>query len=86
MLLAQVIVPLSLSGDFTYIVPDHLANTLQNGMRVEVQFGAKRVYAGIVKHLYNGEIPANLTLKTISNILDDRPIVPPNALRLWQWV
>ena len=37
-LYAQVILPLPLAGNFTYIVPEHLHDKVRSGLRVAVQF------------------------------------------------
>ena len=50
-LYAQVIVPLPMENTFTYRVPATLADSISQGSRVIIQFGAKRFYTGIVTGL-----------------------------------
>lgn len=84
--MAHIILPLSVYAEYAYLVPPHLASQIKQGIRVEVQFGAKRVYAGVVKRVFEGEAPAHIRLKPISGILDEQAIVPPKQLQLWQWI
>ncbi len=85
-LYAQVILPLPLAGNFTYIVPQALHDTIRPGMRVAVQFGARRYYTGIVASLSPVAPQAGIKLKEISVCLDDKPIVTNMQLRFWEWM
>ncbi len=82
-LYAQVIVPLPLAGNFTYIVPEELHESIKAGMRVIVQFGQKRFYTGIVASLSPKAPQSAMALKEISLILDNDPIVTNLQLRFW---
>jgi primosomal protein N' (replication factor Y) len=82
---AKVILPLALSQEYSYEVPASLISLVERGKRVEVQFGQKRVYAGIVKEVYTGEPPAYL-VKPILSILDETPIVTHHQLLFWKWI
>lgn len=86
LLLATVILPLSVAANYTYYVPTALQAMVREGMRVEVQFGEKRMYAGVIQHLYEAAAPPNIKLKPIGTLLDEQAIVPPTQLRLWQWI
>ena len=52
-LFAEVILPLSLPKNYTYGIPKELESQVEIGKRVEIQFGKRRIYAGIVKRLSN---------------------------------
>lgn len=82
---ANVILPLALGNDYTYEVPKALQDQLVIGMRVEVQFGTKKIYAGVVKHLYEAEAP-KYKVKQIISVLDEAPILLPQQLQLWKWI
>ena len=82
---AQVILPLNLSGSFTYKVPDELLDEIQLGMRVLVQFGGKKIYTGIVWDLHQNE-PETFVPKDIINILDQKPILPVQQIEFWNWL
>jgi len=81
----EVVLPLNLPQTYTYVVPFEMVDALQPGMRVEVQLGRKRIYAGIAQKLHNIE-PLTYKVKPISSILDETPIVTPQQLQLWEWI
>ncbi|HRK26334.1 MAG TPA: primosomal protein N' [Chitinophagales bacterium] len=83
---AQVILPLALSGQYTYEVPPHLATLIMPGQRVEVQFGQKRMYAAIVTTIFTQTEQPDFAVKQILNILDEQPILPNTQLLFWQWI
>ena len=82
---ADVILPLPLPETFTYGVPPEWMNRLTPGIRVVVQFGQQKVYAGIVFRCHDHP-PENYQVKPILDILDDAPVVTPRQFRLWQWI
>ncbi|QQS28498.1 MAG: primosomal protein N' [Sphingobacteriales bacterium] len=82
---AKVILPLSLSHDYSYEVPESLTETIAAGKRVEIQFGQKRVYAGIVKEIFTDDPPSYL-VKPILSVLDENPIVTQIQLNFWKWI
>src|SRR5438309_1007925 len=83
-LFAEVIIPLALPKNYTWAIPDHLKENIQQGSRVEVQLKNKK-YSGIVKLLHK-EKPASFDPKEILNVLDEQPLVYSNQLKLWQWM
>lgn len=85
-LYAQVILPLPLAGNFTYIVPEHLHDKVRSGLRVAVQFGPKRFYTGIVASVTPVAPPPGVKLKEIALCLDDKPVVTNMQLRFWEWM
>ncbi|MBK7881571.1 MAG: primosomal protein N' [Saprospiraceae bacterium] len=81
---AEIIVPLAAEGCFTYIVPEEFKDRIAIGKRVEVEFGKRKHYAGIVKSLplkTNWPNP-----KPILDILDEEPIVDKIQLDFWIWI
>lgn len=85
-LFAEVILPLPLPRNYTYAVPAAFEKLAAPGMRVEIQFGAKRIYSGIIKSLTNKKPDALIKLKPILNVLDLHPVVFQNQLKLWEWI
>ena len=82
---AEVILPFPLSGTFTYrLTPPQIKNA-QVGVRVIVPFGARKFYTGIIQRLHNEE-PQGVSIKDVCNVLDERPIVTPIQLQLWEWM
>ena len=84
-LYAEVIIPLALPKNYTWMVPVHLAGQIKEGCRVEVGLGKSKRYAGIVKRLHH-EKPGAFTPKEILNLLDSEPMVYTRQLQLWQWM
>nr|WP_314499671.1 primosomal protein N' [uncultured Chryseobacterium sp.] len=82
---AQIILPLNLKGSFTYKVPEEIESKIENGMRVLVPFGGKKIYTGIVFELHD-EAPENFVAKEVISILDDYPIVPSQQIKFWNWL
>lgn len=85
MIYVDVIVPLPLSGTFTYTVPNSLSEKISVGSRVIIQFGKKKYYTGIICNVYEKEL-VEPDLKEIVTLLDERPVVLPQQLKLWEWI
>lgn len=81
---ADIILPVPIAKLFTYSVPENMANMLNIGSRVVVQFGRKKSYSGIVKRLHN-EKPTYET-KPIEQVVDQTPIVVDKQLQMWDWM
>lgn len=84
-LFVTVVVPVALPKLYTYSVPLHLKHLVQVGVRVEVQFGKNKLYSALVYSLHH-EAPVKYAAKPILNVLDNRPIVTANQLKLWEWM
>ena len=81
---ADIILPLPLQDCFTYAVPTDMQSMLQVGCRVQVPFGQKKVYIGIVLRLHDTE-PVDYKVKAVMRMVDSYPVVTPRQLELWQW-
>ncbi|MDM1553308.1 MULTISPECIES: primosomal protein N' [Chryseobacterium] len=81
----QIVLPLNLKGSFTYKVPEELMSQIQIGMRVLVPFGGKKIYTGIVFELHDNA-PDNFVAKEVISILDEKPILPEEQIRFWNWI
>lgn len=84
-LFAELILPLALGHTFTYSIPEELRPMVQIGVRVEVNFGKKRHYAGIV-HSLKGHADKKKNIKDIIAVLDDQPVITPQQIEFWEWV
>ncbi len=82
---ADVVVPLNVTGYFTYRIPQELQGLVLPGQLVIVQFGQKRFYAGLVRQLHNEE-PVTYSAKSIQSIHEENPIVNEQQFRLWEWI
>lgn len=85
-LYADVILPLPLGDTFTYRVPPAFQPNMKVGVRVIVQFGAKKFYSALVYRLHNNLPTGNFDIKDIDAILDQEPIITPAQIILWEWM
>ncbi len=85
MTFAQVILPLNLKGTFTYKIPDALADEVEEGKRVLIPFGGKKIYTGIVQSLHSNA-PEGFIPKEIISVLDEVSLLPQEQLRFWEWL
>lgn len=81
----DVILPIPLEKQFTYVVTSAEANFLKAGMRVAVPFGKRKIYTALVLNIHQNA-PTAYEAKEIHQILDEQPIVNEFQLRLWQWM
>jgi primosomal protein N' (replication factor Y) len=83
----DVILPLPLEGTFTYALDDAQKGHCAVGMRVLVPFGQSKTYAAVVVRIHDEKpsLAAN-KIKTVLSLLDDRPVLLPQQLKLWQWI
>ena len=82
MLTANIILPFPLNDTYTYYVPQIMEEHICVGQRVIVSFGVKRFFTGIVYSL--GEVSNVADLKSIAEIIDNKPIVSQNQLLYWR--
>ena len=82
---ASIILPLAVAQKYTYEIPADLMETAEVGKRVEVQFGSKRIYAGLVKEIYQSE-PPEYRIKPILSVIDEESILKPMHFKLWDWM
>jgi len=82
---AEIIIPLSLPKNYTWMIPPSMESDVMIGMRVEVMLGANKRYAGIIKKLSDLK-PDGFNPKPIIDILDEEPIVYEHQLKLWEWM
>lgn len=82
---AEIIIPLSLPKNYTWAIPESLLESVKPGVRVEVNLGKNKKYAGIVKKILS-EKPAFIEAKDIIHVLDNEPVVLEPQLKLWEWM
>lgn len=83
---AQVLLPLPVEGEFSYKVPESMADRVHVGSRVVVQFGARRFYTGIVIAVSTIAPPPDVMVKDLTDVLDPEPIIRKPQLRFWEWM
>ena len=81
---ADVAFPISNFITFTYKVPQKIAQDVQIGSRVNVQFGPRKTQGIItalnIKSSFSGK------LKEIDGLVDDLPIMTQELWKLIQWM
>lgn len=84
-LFAHVLVPVPVPKAYTYRVPHDWNDWIHPGLRVAVQFGPKKIYAGIILELSDLP-PEGYQASYLLDVLDESPIVNHKQLQFWQWV
>ena len=82
---AEIIIPLALPKNYTWMIPTSMESDVMVGTRVEVMLGVNKRYAGIIKKLSPIK-PEGFQPKPIIDILDEAPIVYEHQLQLWEWM
>lgn len=85
MTFAEVLLPLPLSGTFTYSVPPDMLDRVKPGHRVIVPFGRSKFYTGIVEST-GLKAPEGYEVKPVALALDDKPVLRHPQLKLWHWI
>jgi primosomal protein N' (replication factor Y) len=83
---ADVILPLPLRDKFTYLVARGFEPNMKVGIRVVVQFGARKFFSALVFRLHDQPPEGDFELKEIDAILDQEPIVNQAQIIAWEWV
>ena len=81
---ADVIVPVPIPKLFTYRVPYELNDHVHPGQRAVIQFGKKKVYTGVIQGIHRNP-PKLYEAKYLLDVLDDRPSLFTQQLKLIEW-
>jgi primosomal protein N' (replication factor Y) len=84
-LFVEVVLPLSLSINYTYRVPFELNDQVAIGKRVVVQFGKHKIYTALIKNISN-QPPEVYEAKYIIDVIDDQPIIIAKQFEFWDWI
>jgi primosomal protein N' (replication factor Y) len=85
-LVATVVLSEEPYGPFDYLVPDALRGRVEAGQRLRVPLGrGDRLVVGYCVQLGNPQ-PHRGRLKEVRALVDQRPLVRPNMLRLTRWM
>ena len=82
---AELILPFPLYKTFRYKIPPEFQPDVDIGKRVLVQFGKKKIYTGVVLELHHQE-PETYKAKDILDVLDEKAVVLPVQIELWNWI
>lgn len=85
-LFADVILPLPFDRYFTYSVAPADEKKVRRGSRVVVPFGRSKSYTAIVAALHADKPKSDFTIKEVTAVLDDHPILVPQQMKFWQWI
>jgi primosomal protein N' len=82
-MIARVSLEIALRKEFDYLIPPGLAGQVEVGTRVQVPFGARKIF-GTVTAL--AEESAHANLKPILKIIGVQSLVTPKVLKLARWI
>ncbi len=82
---AEIILPLPIGGSYTYEIPQALSSIICVGQMVEVPFGKRKLYGGIVYSL-SDSVETTYKLKSILSIIHQKPLVSQINLNFWTWI
>jgi primosomal protein N' (replication factor Y) len=86
-IVAEVILPLAVKSNFSYLAEKEQLPHLAVGKRVLVNFGRNKIYTGVIRRTYEELDPAILNkLKPIEEILDEHPVLYDEQLKLFEWM
>lgn len=85
--IAEVILPLAVRSNFSYLIPPEMQAEAQVGKRVLVPFGKNKIYTGIIREV-SVVAPGVETygLKTVEEVLDTQPLLAKSHLDLFDWI
>jgi primosomal protein N' (replication factor Y) len=84
-LFADIILPLAVRGRFTYRIPDNIEAEIRPGVIVNVQFGGRKLYSGIVCRVHDDQ-PDFKNVKPVIKVISGTPLINESQLKLWQWI
>jgi len=82
-MIARVSLEIALRKEFDYAIPPGLAGQIEVGARVQVPFGARKIY-GTVTAL--AEESAHANLKPVLKVIGAQTLVTPKILKLARWI
>ena len=73
------------NGDRVSDIGYRVSDAMLIGCRVLVPLGKKSVI-GIIYREHEGELPANVKVRDVLQIVDEAPIVTAEQIKLWEWL
>jgi len=83
MIFCDVSLPVPLDQSFTYRMPETLRHRVQQGSRVLVPFGSRKL-TGIVLNLHDD--PPEGVVKEVLRLVDEEPVLQPELISLGRWI
>ncbi|MFC0877002.1 primosomal protein N' [Saccharicrinis sp. FJH2] len=81
--IVDVLIPVPVNEPFSYLISEKPDNLI--GCRVIVPFGKRKHITGIIIGIKT-ENETNYTLKEVTELLDELPVISLNDLKFWQWI
>ena len=81
--IVDVLIPVPVNEPFSYLISEHPEKML--GCRVVVPFGKRKHITGIIIGIKEKN-DTEYTLKEVTEILDDKPVVSSTDLKFWRWI
>jgi primosomal protein N' (replication factor Y) len=78
----QIALPIKIDQLYTYRTPE----VLEKGCRVLVSFQFRVLTGFVWQKISETELPKGISIKKISHIVDYNPILPPDLLKLAEWM
>ena len=85
-LVATVVFVGGAPGEFDYLVPDDLAESIQPGCRVRVPLGRSNRPVDAYCIRAEAKPPGKYRLKPVRSVVDARALLSPSMLQLTQWI
>ncbi len=82
---ADIILPLAVTGEFTYAIPENLSGLVRPGVKALVQFGSKNFYTGIVCKVHDNT-PDFRNIRPVISVNDPSQVVNEKQLSHWEWM
>lgn len=82
---ADIILPLSVKGRYTYRIPAALSGKITPATRVKVPFGQRNIYPGIVARVHDND-PGTGKVREILSVTDTLSGINNPSLALWHWI
>lgn len=81
----EIIVPLAVSGTYTYAVPDSLSDIVTTGSLVTVPFGQQNECAGLVTGMTN-EVADDIVPRMVTGVISGSPVINSKLVEFIMWV
>lgn len=82
---ADIIIPVAVSGSYTYGIPDDMRGSLRRGSLVTLPFGQSRNITGLVINIHDTP-PPGLTVREITGMLPEEASVSERLIDFILWV
>jgi len=80
----DIILPVKVNQTFTYAVGEEYADKIAFGVRVEVPFGSRKFYAGMIVNIHHQK--PDYEVKYISSVLDEVALIYEWQFEFWRWM